>query len=195
MSRNARQSGQFVVPGDKLGVVEEFLPGPGTYEQAGTVYSQFTGSVVFDMRNKHVSVQPTVRIPRLPREGDIVFGEVNYVQDKSATVSIAKINEWPLQGTFTGIIFISSSSPRFEENMADVCKVGDILRARVLNDKNRIAELGMADRGLGVIKAYCCRCGGLLIFKNGKLECRECLNVEHRRLAEDYGSVTVANLS
>lgn len=187
MSKVPRESDQHVLPGDRLGVVEEFLSGVGTYEEEGTIYANFTGTAKIDTKNKRVTVTPTTRVPELPKEGATVIAAVTHAQEKMATVSIWKIDGKVLQNPFTAILYISSSSPRYERNMSDVCKAGDILRARVIDMTNRIPQLTTAGRGLGVVKAFCSKCGGNLEFENRKLQCMSCGNVERRRLAEDYG--------
>jgi exosome complex component CSL4 len=176
----------FVVPGERLCVTEEFSPGPGTYESGGAVYSQLTGDRVVDLRDRTVKVVAKARKPVMPTDGSTVIGMVTNAHDKNAIVSILKVDSEVLNKPFTGILHISSSSPRYERKMGDVCKSGDLIRAKVFNDKNRIPELTTAGRGLGVIKAYCSQCGGLLRMMNRRLQCRECGNVEHRRLADDY---------
>jgi exosome complex component CSL4 len=105
-------------------------------------------------------------------------------------VSIWKIDGRMLQNPFTAILHISSSSPRYERNMSDVCKAGDIIRARVIDMTNRIPQLTTAGRGLGVVKAFCSKCGAVLDFTNRRLQCSSCANIERRRLAEDYGKST-----
>ena len=187
MSKITRELTQHVLPGDKLGVVEEFLPGAGTYEDKGTIYANFTGTARIDLRNKRVTVLPTTRTPELPKEGATILASVTHTQEKMATVSIWKINDKPLQNPFSALLHISSSSPRYERNMSDVCKAGDIIRARVIDMTNRIPQLTTAGRGLGVIKAFCSRCGAPLEFTNRRLECASCGNIERRRLAEDFG--------
>ncbi|MGA8904394.1 MAG: exosome complex RNA-binding protein Csl4 [Candidatus Bathyarchaeia archaeon] len=187
MSKTPREMAQPVLPGDKLGVVEQFLPGVGTYEEEGTIYANFTGTAKIDLKNKRVTVVPTTRIPQLPKEGTTVLASVIHAQEKMATVNIWKIDGKALQNPFTAILHISSSSPRYERNMSDVCKSGDILRARVIDMTNRIPKLTTAGRGLGVIKAFCSKCGAALEFTNRKLQCPSCGNLESRRLAEDYG--------
>jgi exosome complex component CSL4 len=167
-------------------VIEEFLPGQGTYEQEGTIYSNFTGTAKIDMKNKRVTVVPTTRIPELPKEGSTVLAAVTHVQEKMATVSLWKIESRTLGNPFTAMLHISSSSPRYERNMSDVCKAGDIIRARVIDMTNRIPQLTTAGRGLGVVKGFCSRCGGVLELVNRRLQCASCGNVERRRLAEDY---------
>lgn len=179
-----------MLPGDKLGVVEEFLLGPGTYEQEGSIYANFTGNAKIDMKNKRVTVVPTTRVPELPKEGATVLASVTHAQEKMATVSIWKIDGRTLQNPFTAILHISSSSPRYERNMSDVCKTGDIIRARVIDTTNRIPQLTTAGRGLGVVKGFCSKCGATLELINRRLQCPSCGNLERRRLADDYGKFT-----
>ena len=189
MSKVSRELAQPVLPGDRLGVVEEFLPGPGTYEQEGTIFANFTGTARIDLRNKRVTVVPNTRIPELPKEGATILASVTHAQEKIATVSIWNIDGKPLQNPFTALLHISSSSPRYERNMSDVCKAGDIIRARIIEMTNGTPQLTTAGRGLGVIRAYCSRCGAVLEFTNRRLQCSSCGNLERRRLAEDYGKV------
>jgi len=180
---------QPVLPGDKIGVIEQYLPGAGTYETGGTIYANFTGNARIDLKNKRVTVVPTTRVALLPKEGTTVIASVIHATDKMATVNIWKINDTIIQNPFTAMLHISSSSPRYERNMADVCKSGDIIRGRVI-EINRIPQLTTAGRGLGVIKAFCSKCGAVLEFKNRRLQCPSCGNVERRRLAEDYAVPT-----
>jgi exosome complex component CSL4 len=187
LSKATRELAQPVLPGDRLGVVEEFLPGGGTYEQEGTIYANFAGTAKIDLRNKRVTVVPATRVPNLPKEGTTVLASVTHAQEKMATVSIWKINGKLIQNPFTAILHISSSSPRYERNMSDVCKTGDIILARVIEMANYVPQLTTAGRGLGVVKAFCSRCGTVLEFTNRRLQCPSCGNIERRRLAEDYG--------
>lgn len=188
MSKTQSELVHHVLPGDKLGVIEQYLPGAGTYEKEGTIYAHFTGNARIDLKNKRVTVVPTTRVPLLPKEGTTVIASVNHATDKMATLDIWRINERTIQNPFTAMLHISSSSPRYERNMADVCKAGDIIRARVI-EINRIPQLTTAGRGLGVIKAFCSQCGAVLEFKNRRLQCALCGNLERRRLAEDYGTL------
>ena len=177
---------QPVLPGDKLGVIEQFLSGAGTYEIEGSIYANFTGNARIDLKNKRVTVLPTTRVTLLPREGSTVLASVIHAQEKMATVNIWKIDDKSIQNPFTAMLHISSSSPRYERSMSDVCKSGDIIRARVIDMANRIPQLTTAGRGLGVIKAFCSRCGAVLELTNRRLQCPSCGNIERRRLAEDY---------
>ena len=191
MSKTQTEMVQPVLPGDKLGVIEQYLPGVGTYEKDGTIFANFTGNARIDLKNKRVTVLPATRIAVLPKEGTTVIASIIHVSEKMATMNIWKINDKAVHVPFTAMLHISSSSPRYERNMSDVCKAGDIIRARVI-EMNRIPQLTTAGRGLGVIKAFCSKCGAVLEFKNRRLQCPSCGNIERRRLAEDFEALNQA---
>jgi len=187
MPRKIGQNTQFVVPGEKLGVIEEFIPGRDTREENGIIYSETTGIAMIDTMNKTVDVQRTVKSPLIPEEGATVTSMVTYAQDKVAQVSINQINQAKVGTPFSGVLHISSSSPRYERTMKEVCKTGDIVRAKIVSAKNGIPLLTTIGRGLGVVRAYCSQCGQLLILRNRLLQCPSCGNVERRKIVEDYG--------
>jgi exosome complex component CSL4 len=76
---------------------------------------------------------------------------------------------------------------RFVDSMADVCKPSDILRAKVLSDKNRTYHLTTKDRELGVVFAFCSNCGYLLEHGRQGMTCPRCGRIERRKTAVDYG--------
>jgi exosome complex component CSL4 len=186
MSQSERKSGQFVVPGDRLGVIEEFTAGPGTYVEHGTIYSKTTGRTLMDTLNKKVSVYPLVQALGVPRVGSIVSGQVLDVKSKIAMLRILKVGKRSLSGFFTGVLHISDVSPSYVEIMFDVCKTGDIMRAKVISDKNRTFYLSTAEKDLGVIYAFCSRCGHVLLLARQGLRCSRCGNIEKRKVSSDY---------
>lgn len=186
-AQSKRKSGQLVVPGDRLGVIEEFTLGPGTYEQNGTIYSLTTGRALMDLLNKQVSVFPKVHVSNVPHVGSIVIGQVSEVQNKQATLRIFQVGDRLLSGFFSGLLHISDVSPRYVESMYEVCKAGDIVRARLISEKNRVFHLTINDKDLGVFYAFCSRCGSSLLQKRFVMRCPECGNSERRKTSQDYG--------
>ena len=188
MSQPKRKSGNFVSPGDRLGVEEEFSPGPGTYVKQGTIYSKATGRTLIDLLNKQVSVYPAVRAASSPKTGSITIGQVMQTQPQTATVRILQIDKKPLSGHFTGVLHISDSSPVYVDSMFDVCKTGDIIRTKVISETNRIYHLSTSvDRILGVIFAFCSNCGHMLQWRRSRMRCPNCGRIENRKVASDYG--------
>lgn len=187
MKESERKSGLFVVPGTQLGVIEEFTPGSGTYVEDGTIHSQVTGCTLLDMLNRQVSVYPLVPTANVPQVGDIVTCLVLEVRSKNAILRIFKIGDKMLSGFFTGLLHISGVSHGYVDNMFNVCKVGDIMTAKVISTKNRSFFLSTADKDLGVLQSLCSICGSLLEPKNRGLSCSNCGNFEGRKLSPNYG--------
>src|SRR2546426_4813739 len=125
--------GQFVVPGAKLGVVEEFMPGRGTVEVAGTVYSSQTGVAAVESNRHIVSVKTSAGPPIVPEEGSTIIGDVVKAHEKMAIINIIVVNGHKLQPPFTGMLHISNSSPRFERFMGYVCKRNAIIRGKEID--------------------------------------------------------------
>jgi exosome complex component CSL4 len=188
MSKPKKRSGAFVTPGDRLGVIEEFSPGAGTYVKQGTIYSKTTGRSLMDLLNKEVSVYPIIHVASVPRTGSIVVGQVSQTQNHVANVTITKIGKKTLTGKFTGVLHISDASPVYEESIFDVCKSGDIVRAKVVSETNRTFHLSTAvDRMFGVVYAFCSSCGHMLQWRRAKMRCPNCGKIEKRKVASDYG--------
>lgn len=185
MSKNNKEM-KFVTPGLKLGVIEEFISGSGTYEQNGGIYSKITGHANIDSLNKKVSISPLTKELILPNIDSIITGKVVNVQSKFAIIDIFKIDENLIGGSFGGDLHISKSNTRYEKSIDDVCKRGDMIRAKVIDNKNGFIKLTTADRNLGVIRASCSSCGNLLFMRRNGLKCKICGNFERRKASQDY---------
>lgn len=177
----------FAVPGDPVAMIEQCISSSGTYEADGLIHAEVTGIAQIDALNKTVKVKPVTRTPVIPRVNDVVIGVVAQTQDKTAFINIARIGKRKFEKPFTGVLHIWASSPRYERNMTEVCKAGDIVRARIESASGRIPELTTLGRELGVLWSSCSKCGGSLFFSNDSLRCQECSNQERRKLAADYG--------
>jgi len=182
-----QNSGQIVHPGERLGVIEEYIPDAGTYVKDGVIYSITVGRALFDLSNKKVSVHPSIDKISVPKIGSIVLGQVSYAQSDNAGIRIFKVDKKSLSGIFSGVLHISDVQLRYVESMSDVCNVGDIIRSKVVSDKNRIYHLSTKDKNLGVVYALCSQCGNLLELRRNMLHCSRCGKTEKRKIALDYG--------
>jgi exosome complex component CSL4 len=183
-----QKTGQLVLPGERLGVIEEFVPDAGTFVKDGVIYSMVVGRALHDLATRRVSVHPSVREVLVPKVGSIVVGQVSNVQSENAAVRIFQIGEKQLEtGIFAGVLHISDVHMRYVDSMFEICKAGDIIRARVISEKNQVYHLSTKDKDLGVVYAFCSSCGGTLEQKRQGMRCPRCGRVEDRKTAFDYG--------
>ena len=181
------KSGHLVLPGERLGVIEEFIPDSGTYVKDGVIYSKIVGRALMDLLSKRVSVYPLVGGAPVPKVSNIVIGQVGNAQSDNVLVRIFKIGPKKLSGVFTGILHISDVQERYVKSMNDVCKPGDIIRTKVISNKNQVSHLSTNDQNLGVLYAFCSRCSSLLEPKRHQMQCPKCGNIERRKTTLDYG--------
>jgi len=182
-----QKSGHLVVPGERLGVIEEFVPDSGTYVKDGVIFSKIVGRSLVDLQNRRVSVYPASEGAVVPKLSGTVLGQVGNAQSDNVLVRIFKVGNKKISGEFGGILHISDVSDRYVTSMNDVCKPGDIIRAKVISEKNRIFHLTTNDKNLGVLDAFCSRCGNLLEPERYELRYPKCGNIESRKMAPDYG--------
>jgi exosome complex component CSL4 len=178
---------RVVSPGEQLGVIEEFIAGPGTFVENGEIYSSETGILQLDIRRREVLVKPVTHRPQIPRVGDIVVGKVVSTSDKTLSVIIDEINGQKTEGELTGIMHVSDIARGYVKSVNDAFRVGDIIRAQVISTKNREYHLNTQDDRLGVLKAECIYCGQPLTMIERTLRCGNCGEVGRRKLAIDFG--------
>lgn len=191
-SLERKKSGQLILPGERLGVIEEFIPDAGTYVKDGVIYSKVVGRALLNLVNKRVSVHPLVHGAIVPKVGSIILGQASKVQKQNAFVRIYEIDKNEISGFFSGVLHISDVQLRYVESMFNVCKPSDIIRAKVVSSKNGVYHLYTKDRNLGVVYAFCSQCGCMLELRRRGMRCPKCAKIEKRKTAIDYGKGIIA---
>jgi len=183
---NIKESKHLAIPGEKLSVIEEYLPGGGTYEENGAVYAKFIGEVQVNSRERKISVRQLSRKVVVPVRDDVIIGQVQALKEDIANVRILSIENKPrLSGHFSAVLHISQLGKGRVKSLSDAIAVGDIIRAKVIASWPPY-QLTLADRDLGVIYALCLKCGTPLILKEGKLYCKKCKQFEERKVSSKY---------
>jgi len=184
------KSGDIVVPGDQLCVIEELMPSLGTYEKDGVVFAASPGQVDMDLKERSIRViNPKGGMKlALPVAGDIIMGKATLVFDQRAEVRIARINDEDYYSGLVGELHISNVTRRYVKSMQDVLKQNDIVRAAALNTHQIPVKLTLVGPELGVVFGACTRCGNALtLTTHNNMFCLRCENRETREVTKDYG--------
>lgn len=181
---------KLVFPGDELAVAEEFVPGPGTYEEDGKVYAAWLGEPVLDTTDFTASVKPVTKTPVTLREGDEVIGVVEDTRSSMAIVEVHARADQPLRqiaGDTNGTLHISKVSEDYVSSMDDAFKRGDILRAKVVSTDPSL-QLSTKEPHLGIVKSRCPRCATDMEAREGVLVCPECEWKDRGKVSTLYGT-------
>jgi exosome complex component CSL4 len=184
------KSGDVVVPGEQLCVIEELSPSYGTYEKDGIVYAAAPGAVSMDLKERSISVLDNTGKMKLalPVTGDIIIGEVTNAWEQRAEAIIVRRNDVDVHSHIYGEIHISNVTRRFVKSMHDVMRATDIIRAKATNTHEIPTELSVVGNDFGVILAKCSKCGNpLTLTTYNNMFCLRCENRETREVAGDYG--------
>jgi len=176
-----------VFPGERLAVIEEYNEGEGTYQSDGEVRSAEIGVTRHDEATRSVAVEKKTPEIIVPEEGMVAVAEVGSVARRDARVNIFMLNGRHIHPTYSGVIHISDISRDYTKNIDMALRNGDTVKGRIVNVKNRLNQMSLADPEYGVVYAYCSRCGGLLELDRGRLTCPDCGRVERRKTVRSYG--------
>jgi len=190
--KEQKPKANVALPGDKLAVSEEFLPGQHTYDDSGLIRALTAGTVVKDAKNMEISVKPAVQ-PELIKVDDWITGQVEGSQANSANVMIYFLNGKMTHKEFSGMLSLRglSGGGRGARRTTPV-KTGDVVRCRVFSLVNGMIHLTIDEPDMGVVAALCGICGRpLLRGSTTKAKCDECGNVEERKLARDFGTTPI----
>jgi len=180
-----------VLPGDKVAISEEFLPGKHTYDDAGLIRALVVGGVQKDTESMEISIKPKVETSMV-RVDDWVTGQVEVAQSNSAGLKIYYVNGTRMDKDFSGTLSLRGFGGGREVRRGPPVKLGDIVRCRVFSLVNGIIHLSIDENYMGVIYALCGHCGRPLL-RGGKnrAKCDECGDVEDRKLAADFGTTPI----
>ena len=187
MAKKPKIDEKEVFPGERLAVIEEYNEGKGTYQSDGEVRSAEIGVTRHDGATRSVAVEKKTPEIIVPEEGMMAVAEVGSVARRDARVDIFMLNGRHIHPTYSGVIHISDISRDYTKNIDMALRNGDTVKGRIVNVKNRLNQMSLADPDYGVIYAYCSRCGGLLESDRGRLTCPDCGRMERRKTARSYG--------
>ncbi|WP_297461727.1 exosome complex RNA-binding protein Csl4 [Thermococcus sp.] len=195
MEEKKVKPGDLVLPGDYLGVIEEYFPGEGVKEENGELYAVRAGRVVVDQNRMEISVEPVTDTPPLPKVGDVVIGRVIEVKPQAAIVQVIRIegreNDREIATSKLAGIHISQVDDGYVDSMQNEFRIGDVVRARVISAEKSPIQLSTKGHDLGVIYALCTRCRTPMVRRGDRLVCPRCGHVETRKLSSMYRKVKV----
>lgn len=183
------------MPGEQLSTSEELLPGDGTFEENGIIRAARIGTYIVDEKHRTAEVKPATSIPVVLQKGDVVVARVTMAKSTMIIAEVVHVagKSRAISSDTDATIHVKEIAQGYIKDASTEYKSEDLIRAKVIQVKPSV-QLETKDRTLGAIKALCSKCRHPLIKKSHGLECENCGNKEHRRIAEDYGAIDLTKL-
>ena len=180
-----------VVPGDKIAVIEEFLPDETCFEKDGSILSMTTGEVIPDQKRHKITVKPIKHLFQI-RRGDTGVGRVVYVKKQIASVDIHRVNGNEVPLPINSILHVSEASGRFVKNMYEVTRPGDWLKFKIVRSRKPV-HISLIGDELGIVIAQCNHCGqDLEFYRRNTLKCPNCNLIQNRITARSFGKLVTS---
>ena len=179
---------KFVVPGDFIGTEEEFLAGEGTFSEGESIRSTLTGEASESDRKLAVGQKRRLKALGI---GAVIIGRVENIVEPIALVSM-------LDGEGAGdshrfgenpdyaVLHASMIRRGYVKNVRDEYRIGDIIRAKIVDMRNGEMRLSTDSDELGAIKAFCAKCRHPMKVESGLLQCEDCGAKDNRKITNDY---------
>lgn len=173
-----------VVPGQSLGMVTDFVPGPGTFDREGVIHASLLGfkRILAPSSGQEENVKPTLSVVSsgpaqpTPKVGSIVLGQVTKMTSKFASVTLQVVDGIQAPLPSYGLLRTQDIRSNDRDNVIiyECVRPGDLIRAKVISlGDSKSFYLSTADIDLGVVFAnssagvftlfYAFRYKGLLI--------------------------------
>ncbi len=194
---------EFVSPGDKLAMEEEYAPSNNTYVEDGTVYAAAAGTRI--IKDGTVSVMPLKEIRGLDRGmlvlgmvtdtmKSVIFVEINRISTGKKEYLALKDGKIILRRQFDrrpppGRSYGDRNRERSREPEEEKpCRTGDTVMAKVIAEENDTYVLSLNSPETGVVHSTCSNCGGPLQIgdRPDTLHCASCRRSEHKKVSTYY---------
>ena len=191
----AASVGDRVTPGNLIEIGAEVEFGEGIHLTERGPVAVLSGSVVKD--SGVISVDSSAPPINSPKMDDVIIGEVNRLNEKTAELRVLHIEtndgghrSVPALKLFADI-YVSEIVDRFIPSAGDGMRKRDIVRARVINVEPMLKASTKGDPELGVLYASCPACGADLLASERKpdfnVECPRCDYSGFRALSNGFG--------
>jgi exosome complex component CSL4 len=187
------ENDKIVIPGEILGVIEEFTLGKNCFEVDGQIVSESLGTVKTSSEHQ-IKINPVKKV-FVPRKGTIALGVVSELRRQSANVTLThyKIGDGKyfqsIKYSSSAMLHISNVSDRYLRAIHDGVRPGDHIICKILSTHPdfRVGLFGSHD--LGVINAICYSCGQEVnrVVKRNLISCNNCGATQNRVLSSFFG--------
>jgi len=178
---------KFVVPGDFIGTEEEYLAGSGTHTDGEKVYSSLVGEVKDEKHTLSVAQRRTLASLGI---GTVIIGSIENIVEPIALVRVREGSDGEDSrygdNPDYAVLHASMIKKGYVKNVRDEYKIGDIIRAKIVDIRNGEMRLSTDSPELGAVKAFCGKCRHAMKLAQGGLECESCGAKDNRKTADDY---------
>ena len=169
----------FVLPGDKIAITEEYEAGNNASDDGHIVRSTIIGENEINKKERLINVKRH-KVISIPEKDDIVIGTVEAVMGSMMAVLIKYINSKPVNAQ------VECICPTKNIRKRNVALVKDLVKLKIVGHLNGGIHATIQDPSLGVLFTKCRKCGKDVKPLRDIIKCVECGWTDDRKLSSDF---------
>ena len=169
----------FVLPGDKIAITEEYEAGNNACDDGHVVRSTVIGENEIDKKERlaHVKKHKSISVPE---EGDSIIGTVEAGMGSMMAELIKYINSKPVNSQ------VECICPTRNIRKRNVALVKDLVKLKIIGHLNGAIHATIQEPSLGVLFTKCRKCGMDVKPLRDIIKCVECGWTDDRKLSSDF---------
>lgn len=186
MTKKRSMSENNRLPGEKIAMIEEYLPGKNTFEDGNLIRSTSVGTVELNKAEQVVSIQNKKPIA-VPNVGDVIIGTVEATLGPMIAVSMNYINGVRTELNVECICVVRHLRKKY------VALVKDVVKLKIISHVNGTIHATIDEHDLGVLFTKCRKCFGRVVKIRDAVKCSECGWIDDRKLSSDFEKADFLN--
>ena len=174
------------IPGEKIALIEEYLPGENTYEENDTIRATVIGDVKMDKSERLASINRQKQIS-VPKVGDIIIGVVEANLPSMIAIMIKFVNGKKANSDLECICVTRHIRKK------NVALAKDVVKVEIISHINGTIHASIDSQELGVLFTKCRKCFGTVVKMRDAVKCKDCGWIDDRKLSLDFGKSEFLN--
>ena len=168
------------IPGEKIALIEEYLPGENTFEDDDAIRATTIGSVNLDSNEKIASINKQTKIT-VPKVGDVIIGVVEANLPSMIAIMIKYVNGKKVVANLECICVTRHIRKK------NIALAKDVVKVKIISHINGTIHASIDSQELGVLFTKCRKCFGTVVKMRDAVKCKDCTWIDDRKLSSDFG--------
>ena len=174
------------IPGEKIALIEEYLPGDNTYEENNAIRATAVGDIQLDTNERLASINPQKQIS-VPKVGDIVIGVVEANLPSMIAIMIKFVNGKKANSNLECVCVTRHIRKK------NIALAKDVVKVEIISHINGTIHASIDSQELGVLFTKCRKCFGTVVKMRDAVKCKDCGWIDDRKLSLDFGKSEFLN--
>ena len=168
------------IPGEKIALIEEYLPGENTFEVNDTIRATVIGEINLDSNDRLASINKQKQIT-VPNVGDIIIGVVEANLPSMIAIMIKFVNGRKVNSDLECVCVTRHIRKK------NIALAKDVVKAKIISHINGTIHASIDSEELGVLFTKCRKCFGTVVKMRDAVKCKDCGWIDDRKLSLDFG--------